>query len=144
MEEKNDSLPVIFFVSLAALVLPLVLIPVEKFVPYPCVIEELAKAALILIILRLGNFNIRLEITLLATLLFSLSENIFYLPNFMIDGMLYSFWQRLILTTILHVSTGLIILLPCQKNRRLIFPATLAAMLVHFLYNYLILLFLGK
>lgn len=130
----------IFFVCLAALILPIVLIPVEKMAPYPYIVEEIAKAVLIFQILKNSKRKNQLALTLTVAFLFALSENIFYSTNFITNGIFYNFWQRFLLTTSLHLLTAIIILLPSQKKVKLMAPATLLAMLIHYLYNQLVLL----
>lgn len=140
MQKNYDNFSIIFLVCLTALVLPLILIPVETIAPYPYVIEEIAKAILILQILKLSKRQNQLTLSLIMAFLFALSENIFYSTNFITNGILYSFWQRFLLTTILHILTGLIILLFSQKKAKLIAPATMLAILIHYFYNQLVLL----
>lgn len=140
MQENSDNLPIIFFVCLAALILPLILIPIEIIIPYPYVIEEITKAVLILIILKNSKHQNQLGLTIIMAFLFALSENIFYSTDFIIDGIIYNFWQRFFLTTSLHSFTAVIILLPSQKKLKLIVPATMLAMVIHYFYNQLVLL----
>ncbi len=140
MQEKNDNFPMIFLVCLSALILPLILIPVEKIAPYPHVVEEIAKAILIFTILKNSKPKSQLILILIMAFLFALSENIFYSTNFITGGILYSFWQRFLLTTGLHLLTAVIILLPSQKKLKLIVPATMIAIIVHYFYNQLVLL----
>lgn len=135
MEKENHESSVLFLVCLIALVLPLVLIPMGRVVSHFFIIEEIVKAILILQILKFSSRKNQLKITLMMLFLFAFSENMFYLTNFITDGILYSFWQRFILTTTLHALTGLIIFLPSRQNQQLVFPATFLAMFVHFLYN---------
>lgn len=139
-KEKNNNFAIIFLVWLAALILPLILIPFEKLAPYPYVIEEIVKATLIYIILKNSDRQNQLKLSLVAAFLFALSENIFYSTNFITNGILYSFWQRTILTTGLHLFTTVIIFLPSQRKLKLIVPATLVAMVIHYFYNQLVLL----
>ncbi|MGB9585843.1 MAG: PrsW family glutamic-type intramembrane protease, partial [Anaerolineales bacterium] len=132
------SKSMIFLICLVALILPLVLIPIEHIAPYPYIIEEIAKAILILAILKTSRYKSQLTITLMATFLFAFSENIFYSTNFITDGILSSFWQRFLLTTSLHILTAVVILLPSQKKLKLIVPATILAMIIHYFYNELV------
>lgn len=140
VEEKSDKLVIIFLVCLTALILPLILIPLERFAPYPYVIEEIVKATLIYVILKNSSRQNQLKLSLVAAFLFALSENIFYSTNFIIGGILNSFWQRFMLTTSLHLLTAVIILLPSQKKLKLIVPATIFAMAIHYFYNQFVLL----
>jgi len=140
MQKNYDNLSIIFLVYLAALILPLILIPIERIIPYPYVIEEITKAILILRILKASKPKSQLAITFIMAFLFALSENIFYSTNFIVNGILHTFWQRFLLTTNLHILTAVIILIPSQKKLKLIVPATILAMIIHYFYNQLVLL----
>lgn len=140
MQEKNASLPFIFLVCLTSLILPLILIAVERIAPYPHIIEEIVKAILIFKILKSSKRQNQLTLTLIVAFLFALSENIFYSTNFIADSIFYNFWQRFLLTTSLHLLTAVIILLPSQRKLKLIVPATILAMVIHYSYNQLVLL----
>ena len=140
MSEKNDNLPVIFFICIATLIVPIILMPIEKIAPYPFVFEEILKAVLVLLILNFSKHQKQLVLIIAITFLFALSENIFYSTNFITNGILYNFWQRFILTTTLHILTALIIFIPSQKKIELITPVTILAMIIHYFYNQLALL----
>lgn len=140
MKNKNfDTDSAIVLILLLALVSPLLLLPLEKILPYPYIIEELLKAAFVLAIIHLPKKATQIKTVLLAAFLFALSENIFYLANF-IDGQFISaFGKRFLLTAVLHILTAMIIFFPAQKKRALIVPGLLLAMLIHYFYNQLIL-----
>ena|SRR4030042_2083256 len=125
----------LFFLTLIA---PLLLIPIEKIFPYPHIIEEIFKAILVLFILKIPPKNFQIKLALFIGFLFAFSENFFYLPNFIESGNLGLFFQRFALASSLHILTILIILIPSQKRRYLIFPATIFAMVAHYFYNQLI------
>src|SRR4030042_4206450 len=121
----------LFFLTLIA---PLLLIPIEKIFPYPYIIEEMAKAAFVLFIVRLPVKTFQIKLAVFIGFLFAFSENFFYLPNFIENGNLSLFFQRFALAGSLHILTILIILIPSQKRRYLIFPATIFAMVAHYFY----------
>lgn len=140
MENKTQNYPLIAtLIFVFSLVFPLLLLPVEKVLPYPYILEELSKAILIILILRIPSKNFQIKLAVFSAFLFAFSENFFYLATFIENGNLNLFLQRFILTSILHIITALIILLLSQKNSRLFFPAVFIAMLFHFFYNYAIL-----
>ena len=138
-QEKNIFLWSILIIC--SLVLPLVLIPIEKFLNYPYIIEEIAKALLIFfIVLKFKNTKTQIYSTILLGALFALSESMFYLAGNIIPfGNLSTFGQRLLLTTPLHIITALIILLPTLKNKKLIIFGLILAALIHYLFNYFVL-----
>ena len=109
-----EALPV----PLLALILPLILIPVEKILPYPYIIEELVKLVLVLAIYQKEKqLNRSLSFfVLLSGLLFTLSESIFYLINIFALGDLTMIPKRFFFTGILHISTLMTIYLFGKKN----------------------------
>ena len=135
MLKKADDITIIFLVFILAFIAPLILIPLEKILPYPHVVEEVAKAILIILILQLSSQKLQFKTSVLFGLIFATSENMFYLANFITNNLTEIFLQRVLLTTTLHVLTTIIIFLPSQKRKILIIPATVLAMFIHFLYN---------
>ena len=143
MKKGTQNYPLIaIFIFIFSLAFPLLLLPIEKTLPYPYILEEVAKAILILLALRISSKNFQIKLAIFIAFLFAFSENFFYLSVFAQNESLPIFFQRFIITSLLHILTALIILLPSQKNSRLFFPAILIAMLFHFLYNHAILSFL--
>lgn len=124
---------------LASLSAPLFLIPIEKFLPYPYLIEELIKLIIVGVIIKAENKTKNFIIwVILAGILFSISESIFYLVNIFANGNLILFPKRLILTGVLHLGTILLLYVSLRKN---LFWATVgfsSAILIHYLYNSLI------
>lgn len=135
MLKKADDVTIIFLVFILAFIAPLILIPLEKILPYPHVVEEVAKAILIILILQLSSQKLQFKTSVLFGLIFATSENMFYLANFITNNLTEIFLQRVLLTTTLHVLTTIIIFLPSQKRKELIIPATILAIFTHFLYN---------
>ncbi|MEE8131666.1 MAG: PrsW family glutamic-type intramembrane protease [Candidatus Paceibacterota bacterium] len=129
------------FISLIiiAIVLPLFLIPIIKIIGYSEIIEEIAKAMVVFfVVLELPTFRKKIAGAIIFGLIFALSESIFYLTNIFQLGDFSIFWQRLVLTTPLHIITALVILLPALKNKFLIFAGLFFAIIFHLLFNYLI------
>jgi hypothetical protein len=138
MNKKIDYVLIaisLFFLALAG---PLLLLPMEKAFPYPYIAEELAKVIFVILILRLPPRAFQIKLAVFIGFLFAFSENFFYLPSFIENGNFYLFFQRFTLTSLLHILTILIILIPSQKRRYLIFPAAILAMIAHYFYNQLI------
>lgn len=136
---KSASTPsVAFLIPAICLAAPLFLLPIEWLLPYPAIVEEVFKAVLVLIILRISSKHLQIKVAILAGLLFALSESIFYLGNFLTQGNIPVWFVRLALTSLLHCLTFLVILVPAQKGKILIIPGLMLAILIHLLYNFLI------
>lgn len=125
-------------VPLIAAIAPFIIWPIEFFLPYPYIIEEIAKGILIVIILDLPAKTTRIQLTLASAGVFALSETVLYIFNISLVGDLTTLFSRLILTAILHVVTMLIILIAAFGHRWLIPVGVAAAMIIHYLYNLVI------
>jgi RsiW-degrading membrane proteinase PrsW (M82 family) len=135
MLSKKDPLIITFLACLVALIAPLVLLPLEKILPYPFIIEEVFKALIIFLIIKTIDSKNQIKIVFLLTFLFALSENLFYLSNFITLGLTDIFLKRFLLTTVLHLLTSYIILFPAQKKLYFLPLGLILAILTHFLYN---------
>jgi hypothetical protein len=136
-EKKSaESLYLAIALPLAALLSSLILLPIEKILPYPYIIEEGIKAVFVLLILTIpGKRTFQLQLSILIGLFFAFSENIFYLSNSNLYASPLIFIERLLLTSTLHVFTILLMLFFSQKYRW-IFPFALSlAILIHYTYN---------
>ena len=124
-------------IPLFALILPLILIPIEKILPYPHIIEELAKLVLVLMIYQKEKqLNKLLSFfVILSGILFTLSESIFYLINIFNLGNLTIFPTRLLLTGTMHVSTLMIIYLIGRKNNVSLLMSLFFSIIIHYQYN---------
>ncbi len=125
-------------VPLIAAIAPFILWPIELFLPYPYIIEELLKATLIYFVIDLSNKATQIKITLASGLIFSLSETILYIFNISLVGDLTTLLTRFTLTTILHSLTMFIILISSFKTKWLMPTGVLVAMLIHYLFNMVI------
>lgn len=138
MVKNTDPVLIVFISCIFGLVAPLIIMPLEKIFPYPFIVEEIVKVIFVMFIISLNNKLSQLKLAIIVALLFATSENIFYLSNFITDDIVYSFLQRFILTTTLHVLTMMIILFSGQKNKRYLILGLFIAILFHCLYNHLI------
>ena len=138
MEKTNRQILIAISLFFLALVGPLLLIPLEKFLPYPYIIEEIAKLLLVLLVLQLTGKIFQLKLAIFIAFLFAFSESFFYLTNFIEAENLTGFIQRFFLAGILHIFTILVILIPSQKKGILILPAAGIAMLAHYLFNQIV------
>ena len=119
--------------------LPFLLWPIEIILPYPYIVEEVAKAILLFFVLKLPG-NQKIIITFLVGFLFAFSENVLYLFNIYSLGNMQTLLLRFVLTTPMHILTSFVILGFGLLNRRLIFLGLALASIIHFLFNAFIIL----
>jgi len=125
---------------LAAVILPFLLWPVELVLPYPYFVEEIAKTALILLILKDIESNIQgIKVALILGALFAISESVLYIFNMLAVGTLGIFLLRFAVTIPLHSFTIAIIFIFAWSKKVVptIFGLTIA-MVLHYLFNFLI------
>lgn len=128
-----------FLVLVFSLALPLLLLPIEKILQsYPYLIEELAKLFLVLMIIQIEKIEKKNYwlFVIFTGLLFALSESIFYLANFFALGNFSLFPQRLVLTSLLHAGTMLIMYFLGRKRRKFLLLGFLITSLLHFAFNF--------
>src|SRR3989344_3576571 len=97
-------------VILYSLVGPFLVWPLEYFLPYPYVIEELFKV----VVVKFTKSNFKSYI--LAGIAFALTETILYSFNINLFGRISLFFIRFIATSLLHSVTFLIIFKLSQKK----------------------------
>jgi|GEM_PF-1673519 len=134
----SSQLALLLLLPLFSLVAPLLLWPIELFLPYPYVIEELAKAVFVLFLLRINNKKNQIYMSILLGALFALSETALYITNILLSGNTQILFQRLVLTIPLHVLTLTLILILGQKNKWLILLGLLISGLIHYYFNILV------
>lgn len=123
-------------VPLFAAIAPFLVWPIELLLPYPYVIEELAKLLLVIFILNENvNSTIKIRLAILAGLFFALSESALYMFNIQLVGTLSTLLQRLALTLPLHGITTLIILFSGIKSRAFLIIGITIAMILHYTFN---------
>lgn len=125
-------------ILLAALAAPLLLLPLEVLLPYPHLIEELVKAGLLLWLVRseTPRASAQWEIAVGVGALFTLSETILYLNNFMFLGNGNALVPRLVLTGVLHVGTSLLVYLSLRRGWLVGFTGLILAVAFHYLFNF--------
>ena len=106
-------------------ILPLILWFLERFLPFPVLIEEAAKA--IFVVRAVSKKQ-----ALTLGLLFGISEAILFLINANLLLNLNSFWLRLVLTVPMHGVTALLIYL---GGKRYWWLGLAGAIAVHELFN---------
>lgn len=139
-ETKNfDSTSLIMVIFLLALISPIILLLLIKYTGYSEIIEEIFKALVVLfLILRLPTLESKIVVGLSFALLFSLSENMFYLDNIFRLGNLSIFVKRFVWTMPMHLATTMIILCFGLINKKLIIVGLFLAIFLHLLFNNII------
>lgn len=131
----------LLLLPLLAAISPFFLLLIEIIFPYPHIVEELAKALIILVAryegwkTHEGASQKEIQIIILSGILFALSETVLYLFNIYLVGDLSLLLLRLILTAFLHVLTFLIIFILMKKSFVLAVLGVLIAILIHFAFN---------
>lgn len=130
----------------AGLVLPAVLIPLVKFAGYSEIFEEIAKALVILfLILKLSAHKAKILYAVAFGFLFGLSETVFYLANIFVFGDFGAFWQRLLWTVPMHITTVLVMTFAGMGGRKWLFVFGLySAVILHALFNGIVVQFLMR
>lgn len=108
---------------------PYLLLIVEKFLPYPYIVEELYK-------FFLAKSADSTKTAIILGLLFSISESIFYLFNLTYFQNPNLFVLRLLLVTPMHITTILIMQYFSKKEN--LWPLGLIfGIIIHYLFNLL-------
>ena len=102
---------------------PFLVWPLEIFSPYPYLVEEIFKASVV----WFGPKNLKLYFV--SGIAFAFSETVLYTMNS------YFSPTRLLITSLLHSTTFLIIYISTIKDRRLIFIGLIISIFVHYVYN---------
>lgn len=136
----NKILIIIF-----GLILPFLLIIVVRFTGYSEIIEEIAKAIIVLtLIIAIPKFSRKILFAILFGFLFGLSENMFYLRNIFELGDFDIFTKRFIWTLPMHIITVLILALSASAKKWLILFGLILAIILHILFNNLSIDFLNS
>lgn len=118
-----------------AAALPFVVWPIELFLPYPAVVEELAKTATVFLLNRqIKNFNPYL-VGISVGGMFAISESVLYLFNISAVGNIATLFMRLMLTIPLHILTSVMISTNVLKGTRRAGFGIVCAIAIHSLYN---------
>jgi len=125
-----------YLLPVFASVLPFAAWVTERILPYPHLIEELAKASLV--VAFVGNKTKAAYLAVVAGFCFAFTETVFYSFNIFPSGSLSTILARLTLTSLLHVTTYLLLAVPYKQDKKLILISLPLAIFVHFMYNRLI------
>jgi len=124
-------------VLLIGFALPLLLFPLEVLLPYPHVIEELAKLAIVLTLISWETNKSKTKYSLAVAfgIMFTFSETSFYLMNFWMLGNFELLPLRLVLTGSLHILTTLILYTTFRKHFVLGLLGLVLSIVLHFAFN---------
>ena len=122
---------------LLALASPLLLLPVEKFLPYPHFIEEAVKLVIVVMMIKTEKQTKKsLWVwVFLAGFLFTVSESILYLINIFALGNYMLFPKRLVLTGGLHTGTVMLMYLLGRKKYAGLAVGFVGAVVIHYFFN---------
>lgn len=126
----------IFLISVG-LILPMILIPiVQLFSIHSEIIEEIAKALIILfLVIKIKGVKIEYLGALIFGLMFGISENFLYLSNFMQNSNINLFWERFLFTIPMHIITSILILFFIRINKKAIILGILLSIVLHLSFN---------
>jgi hypothetical protein len=122
-----------------SIVAPFLLVLLENWLPYPLITEEILKFFIIFYWLKTSQTSRRDWIYAgLAGLAFAISESILYTNNIILSGKFLIFPERLILTTILHSSTLILMFFGIKQGKIFGLLSLLSAILLHWGFNTLV------
>ena len=128
-----------YVLPLVAAILPFALFPIELFLPYPYLVEEVAKAVLVLFLVREGvKTKEGLVFSIIFGVLFALSETVLYIFNIHSVGNIGVLLLRFAVTAPLHAFTTAVIFIFTSTNKKFFLLGLLIAIVLHFLFNTLV------
>lgn len=131
----DNKIFIAILLPLMALMAPFLVWPIEMVLPYPHIVEEIVKSILVYNLISIPNKKTQLILGVTLGILFSLSESVLYLFNFYNLTSIVPLFQRLLLTSSLHVLTIIIMILTTFKNKKLLFLGVIFAVIIHYIYN---------
>ncbi|MCD4760887.1 PrsW family intramembrane metalloprotease [bacterium] len=136
-DQRSDDTLENIFIIIAGLILPLFLIPLIKITGYSEIIEEIAKAMVVLfLILKLPSHKSQILAGIAFGFLFGLSESVFYLNNIFQLGDLRIFLQRFLWTIPMHIITVMVIVFAGSAGKRALILGLIGAIVLHILFNW--------
>src|SRR3989338_9590204 len=137
---KIESPPVAIiygiFAVMAGMLLPALLIPVVKFTGYSEIVEEIAKALVVLfLILKIPGHRAQIFTGAAFGFLFGISENFLYLNQIFQFGDFSIFWQRFLWTVPMHFTTVLVMTLAGMGKKWFLILGLIGAVILHMLFN---------
>ena len=133
------------FLFVAGLVLPALLIFIIRFTGYSEIVEEIAKALVVLfLILNFPSLKQKIGAGILFGFLFGLSENSFYLNQIFQLGDFSVFWQRFLWTVPMHIITVLVMVFAGSVKKWVLIFGLTGAIILHALFNGIVVEFLMR
>jgi len=133
------------FLFAAGLVLPAFLIFIIRFTGYSEIVEEIAKALVVLfLILNFPSLKQKIGAGILFGFLFGLSENSFYLNQIFQLGDFSVFWQRFLWTVPMHIITVLVMVFAGSVKKWVLIFGLTGAIILHALFNGIVVEFLMR
>lgn len=135
---ESPPLAIIYgiFAVVAGLLLPAFLIPVVKFTGYSEIVEEIAKALIVLfLILKLPTHKMQILMGIGFGFLFGVSENFLYLNQIFQLGDFSIFWQRILWTVPMHIITVLVMVFAGLVRKWFLIFGLVGAIFLHTLFN---------
>ena len=135
---ESPPLAIIYgiFAGLAGLLLPALLILLIKFAGYSEIIEEIAKALVVLfLILKLPTHKMQILMGIGFGFLFGVSENFLYLNQIFQLGDFSVFWQRFLWTVPMHIITVLVMVFAGLAKKWFLIFGLAGAIILHALFN---------
>jgi RsiW-degrading membrane proteinase PrsW (M82 family) len=116
-------------VILCSLFGPFLVWPIEYFLPYPYIVEELFKAAVVW-------FGPKKALPYaVAGVAFAFTETVLYTLNINLTGSFVFMLARFVSSALIHTLTFLIIFLSTKIDRRFIAVGFIVAVALHYVYN---------
>ena len=129
----------------AGIVLPLILLPVIKITGFSEIVEEIAKALVVLfLILKLPTWKLQILGGIAFGFLFGMSENFFYLNNIFQLGDFSIFWQRFIWIIPMHIITVLVMVFAGLARKWFLIFGLAGAIVLHILFNGIVIEFVMR
>lgn len=125
-------------VSLLPIVSAFLVFPIwaiEQFLPFPWIVEELAKYLFLLLFIKQHSKNTFL-IVILSGISFGFSEAIFYqIDALQMNSIFNTFLNRLVFTIPMHVLTYIFLYLGINKGKSFAIISVIIAITIHYLFN---------
>lgn len=134
---SDSNIYLVILAPLLALSAPLLLLPIEKFFPFPHFIEEATKLIIVEMMIRQEE-QTKSSLFLLAFVsgfLFAISESILYLVNFCILGNFSAFPLRIALTVTLHTGTIMLMYILRRKGYLGLVIGFIGSVVIHYFFN---------
>ena len=136
---NRKFVPQVVTTLLTATVAPFFVWPVEFFLPYPYVIEEIVKAVFIYSLINISDKPSKLKLAAIIGILFSFSESVLYSPNFFLTGSFFQLLIRFFMTSLLHSLTMVLLMLSTFINPKLLIIGLFLTIMTHYFYNLIVL-----